>query len=136
MGSGPGHDPDGQDHEGNTGFYFVSPAWKPKGIWALFEAALQECRSQTKLDDQTNFWNALRTIREGHGVRKYNADSFLCARFCEQSASCKANDVQILRYCNLDTTMHPTGYWREKVWTAGTEMNRKYVSHHANYVKT
>merc|ERR1712151_460794 len=72
----------------------------------------------------------------GHGVRKYNADSFLCARFCEQSASCKANDVQILRYCNLDTMMHPTGYWREKVWTAGTEMNRKYVSYHANYVKT
>lgn len=118
--------------EGNTGFYFVSGSSKKKGVQSLFWAALQECSRHRDIDDQSNFWQALRTVRRGLARRTYGADSFDCASLCGQgSAACGAEKAEgVFDYCEMDPWNHATG-WE----VAGWKGPHKIVTYHANYVK-
>jgi len=95
--------------EGNTGFYFVSPR-KQKGVQALFESALTECRNNRLVDDQSNFWGALRKIRGGKGRAEYGPNNFACADLCGRGPTCPAPRAEVLSYCEMDPYSHITGW--------------------------
>jgi len=116
--------------EGNTGFYFASGSTKTEGVQSLFQAALMECRKKPGLDDQANFWRALRNVRNGYGRSLYGADSFACASLCgKANRTCAAPGKDVLEYCEMDPRNHATG-WE----TAGWKGPPKIVTYHANYI--
>lgn len=115
-------------NEGNTGFYFVAGTRKAKGVQALFEAGLAECEKHHNIDDQTNFWQALKTIRNASGREVYGSDSFACADLCGKGKTCSAPDEEVLSYCEMDPWNHATG-WEIYNWHG-----KKIVTYHANYI--
>uniref|UniRef100_A0A7S0FFA7 Nucleotide-diphospho-sugar transferase domain-containing protein n=1 Tax=Pyrodinium bahamense TaxID=73915 RepID=A0A7S0FFA7_9DINO len=115
--------------EGNTGFYFASGSSKVTAMQALFQAALQECQWHPNIDDQTNFWAALKNVRVGNGSRTYGEDSFACANLCGRGATCSSNGEEVLDYCEMDPWNHATG-WEIKQYKGVN----KIVTYHANFV--
>mmetsp|Transcript_115534 Transcript_115534/g.327390 ORF Transcript_115534/g.327390 Transcript_115534/m.327390 type:complete len:207 (+) Transcript_115534:381-1001(+) len=111
----PGKEAIGEEvEEANTGFYFVSGSQKRDGVQRLFLGALKECVDDKKKDDQTNFWRALRNVREGRGSAKYGEGSFACSSLCGQGqpSPCNASSEHVLDYCEMDPLTHATG-WRD-----------------------
>mmetsp|Transcript_122607 Transcript_122607/g.358066 ORF Transcript_122607/g.358066 Transcript_122607/m.358066 type:complete len:348 (-) Transcript_122607:252-1295(-) len=117
--------------EGNTGFYFVSGSSKRKGVQSLFRAALAECSQHKNIDDQTNFWKALKTVRRGLARSAFGADSFACASLCGRgSPACGQEGGEgVFDYCEMDPWNHATG-WE----VAGWKGPQKIVTYHANFI--
>jgi len=116
-------------NEGNTGFYYVSGTRKEKGVQGLFEAALTECSKHRNIDDQTNFWQALKTIRQGQGRATYGAGNFACANLCGQGKTCSALEEDVMNYCEMDPWNHATGW--ELPYYRG---EKQIVTYHGNFI--
>jgi len=116
-------------NEGNTGFYYVAGTTKHKGVQSLFQAGLDECKRRPGIDDQTNFWEALQTVRQGKGGKRYGNESFACADLCGKGKTCAAADEDVLSYCEMDPWNHATG-WEMRSWKGPQQI----VTYHANFV--
>mmetsp|Transcript_60320 Transcript_60320/g.186735 ORF Transcript_60320/g.186735 Transcript_60320/m.186735 type:complete len:356 (+) Transcript_60320:68-1135(+) len=115
--------------EGNTGFYYVAGTAKAWGVQALFQAGLDECARRQNIDDQTNFWQALKTVRQGDARKVYGNESFACADLCGKGKTCAAADEDVLSYCEMDPWNHATG-WDVRFWNGPQQI----VTYHANFV--
>mmetsp|Transcript_18287 Transcript_18287/g.41356 ORF Transcript_18287/g.41356 Transcript_18287/m.41356 type:complete len:355 (-) Transcript_18287:32-1096(-) len=114
--------------EANTGFYFVSGTRKKSGVQGLFQAALTECSRHHNIDDQTNFWQALKTIRSGQGQEEYGPGNFACANLCGQGKSCAAFEENVMNYCEMDPWNHATG------WDLQFKGDKDIVTYHGNFI--
>ena len=90
--------------EANTGYYYISAHNKSRAVRALFRAALSECARRPAMDDQTNFWSALRQARGGNAT---GAGAFKRAYHCKKKGP-RRHDADTLNYCCLDTSAHDT----------------------------
>merc|ERR1712118_444751 len=75
--------------------------------------------------DQNIFWQNMNVLRHSNGLMqgKYG---FRCAHMCGQEPICKAEPEDMLRYCNMNPFLHPTGY--------ENATNKEFLTYHANYV--
>ncbi|CAE8601525.1 unnamed protein product [Polarella glacialis] len=108
--------------EGNTGFYYVSASRKPQLILSLFEAALEECERNADRDGQTNFWNALKTMRKAKAP---------CFQLCGNS-TCSLAGSDSLDYCEMNPWKHRTGWGQQK--DSGPDGQSFAVSYHSNFI--
>ena len=83
------------------------------------------------MDDQTNFWNAFREMRDGAAYSRWITEGepfghhgapFKSASFC---AGTKISDASVLSYCSLNAFQHPVG---EHVELSAL------VTYHANFL--
>lgn len=114
--------------EANTGFYWVNAKRDLLSTSLLFQDALQRCQADPKVDDQTHFWNALVSIRQGHAF-KHDPRAFEFARLCGKTVVHKTTNHMVFDYCDLDPFEFVTG------WKPSKAMHEKrLITYHANCV--
>tara|TARA_A100001015_G_C15038286_1_gene737786 strand:+ start:2689 stop:3549 length:861 start_codon:yes stop_codon:yes gene_type:complete len=129
-----------KEHEGNTGLYFVRS--NPRSI-TIFKQSLQAARKQPELDDQTIFWNTIRSM---------NSPQFFFTKQCLQHVSSSDLKKEVIAWkghdnpmsemwlaCPLDACSFSVGalhgrYGYSEMMRIAKLTNRSIHSVHANFV--